>query len=189
MSSTNYRLIVEKILDVGIFPNVEALANEIGMDERELSDFLKECSEQQLPDLAKFQLLNFSGVTRLAQAIDIVRSEHVASFSCENYFDVEKKSIRWIAALDSLKEEAGFVEDKQLAEYLKIPTSSLSDFRRGRSELSPRLKFTILDFLGFHKISSGIEFLLSDELSSAVKRARQRRAKKIAEKNSNDNNL
>jgi len=185
MSNTDYYLLVQNILDAKIISDFEALSREVGMIESEFQNQLKQKRGKNLSDFVKFKLLNLSGVMQLSQAIRLVESNSEVKFSGGQFIDKNTKLIRWLEALDSLKNELGFIEDKQLADYLKIPSSTLSDFRRGKSEISGRIKLRILDHLGFHSIASGLEFFLRDEMAAAAKRARQRQARKIAEKNSN----
>jgi transcriptional regulator with XRE-family HTH domain len=183
MSSTNYFLLVQKILESGKFADIKGLADEIGMDALSFQTQLELTEGMALPDIVKLKLLQYFGVTGLLEAIQIVDSVRVEEPPNEQFFDTNTGSIRWLEALDSLKNATGLIEDKQFADYLKISTSTLSDFRRGKSEISGRIKLRILDHLGFHTIASGLEFFLRDELAAVARRARQRQAKKIAEKN------
>ncbi len=176
-------LVAQKILEIGRFNDFESLSTALGIDEASFRSQLDGSHGIDLPVIIKLKLLSFSGVTQLEDAIELIDSEKEVPKN-NSLFDLSTGSIRWIDALDALKTSAGFVEDKQLADYLKISTSTLSDFKRGKSEISGRIKLKILDFLGFHTITSGLEFFLRDELAAVAKRARQRQAKKIAQKNS-----
>lgn len=173
---------VEKMLVNGLFSSYGALAAELGISEDALKQGIAGGCGHDLPVFTKFRILAFSGITDLREAIQIVGSGSGAELSGFEFADNTTGSIRWLEALESLKRAAGFIEDKELAAYLGIPTSTLSDFRRGKAEISSRIKLKILDHLGFHRIVSGIEFLLRDETAAAVKRARQRRSRKIAER-------
>lgn len=181
MSNTLYRQAVEKMLMDGLFSGYDTLADELGVREDELRLALDEAEGQEIPLLAKLKILAFSGVTDLRSALHIVESETMTELRAPPFLDTGNGSIRWLEALESLKRSAGFIEDKELAAYLGIPPSTLSDFRRGKAEISSRIKLRILDHLGFHRIVTGIEFLLKDEAAAALKRARQRQARKIAD--------
>ncbi|HNV58023.1 MAG TPA: helix-turn-helix domain-containing protein [Rhodoferax sp.] len=183
MSSVKYRNAVERMLVTGQFSGYDTLAAELGIAEDDLKLQIVEAGGEQLPDLVKFKILALSGIRDLREAIRIVDSDsRIESFGDE-FIDSNTGSIKWLEALESLKRSAGFVEDKELASYLGIPSSTLSDFRRNKAEISGRIKLKILDHLGFFSIVSGIEFLLRDEHAAAVKRAKQRQARKIANQN------
>lgn len=167
----------------GLFSGYDMLANELGVTEADLRGWLAEDDEDAIPDLIKFKILALTGVSELRVAIEIVAGDREFQPRDGEFLDESTGSIRWLNALESLKRSAGFVEDKDLAAYLKVPPSTLSDFRRGKAEVSGRIKLKLLDHLGFHSIVSGIEYLLRDETAAAVKRARQRQARKIADNN------
>ena len=188
MSSANYRYAVEKMLFDGLFSDYDQLADELRVNEAELRRWLTDDGGDGLPDLIKFKILALSGVSDLREAIETVTSDREFHPRADEILDESTGSIRWLNALESLKRSAGFVEDKDLAAYLKIPPLTLSDFRRGKAEISGRIKLKLLDHLGFHSIVSGMEYLLRDETAAAVKRARQRQARKIADKNQTDSN-
>ena len=99
-----------------------------------------------------------------------------------HFIDPSTGSIKWLEALESLKRSVGLVEDKEFAAYLSIPTSTLSDFRRGKVDIRDRIKLQILAHLGYSSIASGIEFLSRDESAAAANRERQRKARKIADR-------
>jgi hypothetical protein len=181
MSSAKYREAVEKMLFLGLFSGYDKLADELGISQEALERGITAIGGYDLPDLVKFKILSLSGISDLRTAIEIVDSDSEIKFSGGEFMDINTGSIKWIEALESLKRSAGFIEDKELAAYLGIPSSTLSDFRRNKAEISGRIKLKILDHLGFHSIISGIEFLLRDETAAAVKRAVQRQARKIAD--------
>lgn len=183
MSSKSYRNAVKKMLFDGIFSSYDLLANELRVNEADLRRWLTDEGGDELPDLIKFKILALTGVNDLREAIETVTSDREFQPRVDDILDENTGSIRWLNALESLKRSAGFVEDKDLAAYLKIPPSTLSDFRRGKAEISGRIKLKLLDHLGFHSIVSGMEYLLRDETAAAVKRARQRQARKIADNN------
>lgn len=183
---TNFQQLVENLIQKGAFPSYSAVEQELGLSVGALEALLLDSSGRSLPDIAKFKLLALSGLRDLQFAIQVVEYKSDYSGSDSDFIDTSSGSIRWMAALDSLKDAAGFAEDKQLADYLQIPTSTLSDFRRSKTEMTGRVKLKILDHLGFHKISSCIEFFLKDETAASLKRARQRQAKKLAERSSID---
>lgn len=183
MAGEKYREVVERMLISGQFGSYESLAAELGMIEKDLKEGLVESGVDELPDLVKFKVLSLSGVRDLREAIRIVDSESQIEPVDDEFIDLNTGSIKWLEALEALKRSIGLVEDKELAAYLGIPSSTLSDFRRGKAEISGRIKLKILDHLGFHSIASGIEFLLRDESAAAVKRATQRQARKIADQN------
>lgn len=183
MSSKIYRNAVEKMLFDGIFSGYDLLANELGVTEADLKGWLADEDGDELPDLIKFKILALTGVSDLREAIETVTSDREFQPRGKEILDESTGSIKWLNALESLKKSAGFIEDKDLAAYLKVPPSTLSDFRRGKAEISGRIKLKLLDHLGFHSIVSGIEYLLRDETAAAVKRARQRQARKIADIN------
>ena len=181
MSSALYRDAVEKILLDGLFSGYDKLAEELGVPEGELRQGLSETKGEGLTTLVKFKILSLTGVRDLRTAIQIVESGEMSEPIEVAFIDRGTGLVKWLDALESLKKSAGFIEDKELAAYLGIPPSTLSDFRRGKAEISSRIKLRILDHLGFHRIASGIEFLLRDETAAATKRARQRQARKIAD--------
>lgn len=92
----------------------------------------------------------------------------------------EQGTLYWIKALDELKSYAGFVEDKDFANYLNISQATLSDFRREKSEINARIKCQILNYLGFSHATSLIKFLLHDEIAASMRRTTIRQANKIA---------
>ncbi|MCX7205651.1 MAG: hypothetical protein NT086_06635 [Proteobacteria bacterium] len=102
-------------------------------------------------------------------------------------WDGERGSISWLLALDRLKQSTGIVEEKEFANYLNIPSSTLSDVRRGKMEINPRIKCQILNFLGFHSLTTVMQLLLNEERAAALKRTIQRQAKKIAASNAAKN--
>jgi hypothetical protein len=186
MSTKSYRKVVEKLLFDGIFSGYDMLANELRVSEADLRRWLTDEGGNELPDLVKFKILALTGVSNLKVAIETVTSDREFQPRADEILDESTGSIRWLNALESLKRSAGFIEDKDLAAYLKVPPSTLSDFRRGKAEISGRIKLKLLDHLGFHSIVSGMEYLLRDETAAAVKRARQRQARKIADNNRTD---
>lgn len=181
MSSALYRNAVEKILFEGLFSGYDKLAEELGVAEEDLRQGLSEDGGKDLTTLIKFKILSLTGVNDLRAAIQIVETDEMSEPIDVAFIDRNTGLVKWLDALESLKKSAGFIEDKELSAYLGIPPSTLSDFRRGKAEVSSRIKLRILDHLGFHRIASGIEFLLRDETAAASKRARQRQARKIAE--------
>lgn len=181
---TNFQQIVDNLLLKGVFPSYSALEEELGIPVDTLEVSLQSAQGRSLPDICKFKLLALAGERNLQSAIQAVEDERSFTENNLNLYDTSSGSIKWVEALDSLKVAAGFIEDKQLANYLQIPTSSLSDFRLSKVEMSGRIKLKILDHLGFHRVSSVIEFFLKDETAASLKRARQRQAKKLAEKSS-----
>ena len=181
MSSALYRDAVEKILLDGLFSGYDKLAEEVGGAEDELRQGLSEAKGECLTTLVKLKILSLTGIKDLRTAIQIVESGEMSEPIEVAFIDRGTGLVKWLDALESLKKSAGFIEDKELAAYLGIPPSTLSDFRRGKAEISSRIKLRILDHLGFHRIASGIEFLLRDETAAATKRARQRQARKIAD--------
>lgn len=183
MSSTSYQRCVEKILFDGLFSGYDSLAIELGIPEADLRLWLTNADGADLPDLVKFKILALVGVRDLREAINTVTTGKAFETKDEEFIDESTGSIKWLNALESLKRSAEFVEDKDLAAYLKVPPSTLSDFRRGKAEISSRIKLKLLDHLGFHSIVSGIEYLLRDETAAALKRARLRQARKIADQN------
>lgn len=186
MSSTNYQRYVEKMLFDGLFSGYDKLAVELGVPEANLREWLTDAGGADLPDLIKFKILSLAGVKELRDAIETVTTGRAFESEGGEFLDESTGSIKWLSALESLKKSAGFVEDKDLAAYLKVPPSTLSDFRRGKAEISSRIKLKLLDHLGFHSIVWGIEYLLRDESAAALKRARQRQARKIADQNQKD---
>lgn len=108
----------------------------------------------------------------------------ITAYKKNEFFDyVSDQGINWIAILERIRDQAGFVEDKQLADYLDIPQSTLSAVLKGRSELNMYNKFIVLDKFGFHSIVEAVTILKSDDLTARVRRAVRRQAQVIAEKN------
>ena len=97
-------------------------------------------------------------------------------------FDQEE-GIDWVGMLEHLKTKCGFSEDKQLAQYMDIPSSTLSSVRRGRAELGMIAKFRLLDRYGFHLVAEAAELLMTDEMAAKARRARYRQARRLADKN------
>lgn len=187
MSSISFRQMIEKMLADGLFSGYDKLAVELNIDEEDLRQALFKSEGRNISTLAKLKILALSGVSDLQTAIKIVESDASPKPLDVPYLDSSTGSIRWLDALESLKKSAGLIEDKELAAYLGIPTSTLSDFRRRKADISSRIKLTILDHLGFHRLASGIEFLLRDEAAVALKRARQRQARKLSDQRRVDN--
>ncbi|NCC22324.1 MAG: helix-turn-helix domain-containing protein [Alphaproteobacteria bacterium] len=181
MSSYDYAELIETLLREGRFASYGEIASALRLSEESLKASLADFG-RNLPDLCKFQLLAWGGTGSLEEAIRIVEQDGGMEGVPSKHLDPSTGSIRWVDALDSLKDSVGFSEDRELAEYLGIPPSTLSDFRRGKAEVNPRIKLRILDHLGFHRLASGIEFLLKDEMAAASKRLRLRQARKIANK-------
>ena len=98
----------------------------------------------------------------------------------------QEEGIDWVGMLEHLKTKCGFSEDKQLAQYMDIPSSTLSSVRRGRAELGMIAKFRLLDRYGFHLVAEAAELLMTDEMAAKARRARYRQAQKLAEKNGKD---
>jgi hypothetical protein len=90
--------------------------------------------------------------------------------------------IDWHKALDRLHRATGLVEDKELASYLSLAPSSLSEFRTGVGALPFMAKLRILDAIGFHTLAQALEFLEPEELAAKSRRARERQAKKLAQR-------
>lgn len=87
--------------------------------------------------------------------------------------------IEWISVIDSIKEELEFAEDRQLAEYLGIAPSTLSECRSGRLNLSPLAKLQVLIQLGFCKTEDARQILLQEEVAEKKRRAKERQDKKL----------
>lgn len=87
--------------------------------------------------------------------------------------------IEWIPVIDSLKEELEFAEDRQLANYLGIAPSTLSECRSGRLNLSPIAKLQVLIELGFSRTEDAHQILLQEEVAEKNRRAKERQDKKL----------
>lgn len=181
MSSFLFREPVQQLILSRRCGGYADLANAIGATEEQLRAAIEQKDGPDLPVLIQLKLFQILGVREISQAINIIEGRVHVDPIAQDFRDEETGSIRWIDALDSLKRSSGLVEDKDLAAYLSIPPSTLSDFRRGKAEISSRIKLKILDYLGFHQIAAGIEFLMRDESAAAAKRARQRQARKMAD--------
>ncbi|MBM2886398.1 hypothetical protein JFK97_18570 [Chromobacterium phragmitis] len=87
--------------------------------------------------------------------------------------------IEWIPVIDSIKVELEFAEDRQLADFLGIAPSTLSECRSGRLNLSPLAKLQVLIQLGFCKTEDARQILLQEEVAEKKRRAKERQDKKL----------
>ena len=94
--------------------------------------------------------------------------------------------IDWVGLIDHLKTKCGFTEDRQLCQYMNIPSSTLSSVRRGKAELGMLAKFRLLERYGFHPVSEAAEILMTDEMAAKARRARYRQAQRLADKNTHE---
>lgn len=88
-----------------------------------------------------------------------------------------------ISTIDLLKDHFGLETDTELAQYLNWPQSSISNIRAGRGDISPLMRATLMDKVGFVKGMLLVERISTKNLAEKIRSFTQANARRILKQN------
>lgn len=93
---------------------------------------------------------------------------------------LEDGRLSWVQALDEVKQRLGLIEDKEFAQAIDIPASTLSEFRNMNGNLPLLTKLRLLQVLGYESLAEVISLLLEEDKREKNRRKLVRQSRKAA---------